>query len=193
MSGFLSFSSLAPKTKNLVVAGSLTGFVFGVYFYTMRAVGGTDELQVSPQLFGEAFTNTSVYNGDQYEWKLVNSGSVYDAVLVVQLEERKLKDLVKKHSEFISYPFISGSRKQQREVSDDEDEGDVKDLDEEKKSKSFLTSGFSLEDANTFAARIHRMLKLGLSIEKEDAACGDDTDIPVLEEDVNEESKKEVD
>ncbi|KAF8402301.1 hypothetical protein HHK36_013253 [Tetracentron sinense] len=26
---------------------------------------------VSPQLFGEAFTNTSVYNGDQYEWKLV--------------------------------------------------------------------------------------------------------------------------
>ncbi|KAF8389736.1 hypothetical protein HHK36_024255 [Tetracentron sinense] len=27
--------------------------------------------EVSPQLFSEAFTNTSVYNGDQYEWKLV--------------------------------------------------------------------------------------------------------------------------
>jgi Flp pilus assembly protein protease CpaA len=42
------FSSLAPKTKNLVVAGGLSAFVFGVYFYTMRAVGGTDvELQTA--------------------------------------------------------------------------------------------------------------------------------------------------
>ncbi|CAL9158042.1 unnamed protein product [Musa hybrid cultivar] len=39
------FSSLAPKTKNLIVAGGLSGFVLGVYYYTMRAVGGTDELQ----------------------------------------------------------------------------------------------------------------------------------------------------
>ncbi|KAH7572923.1 hypothetical protein JRO89_XS03G0034100 [Xanthoceras sorbifolium] len=45
MAGLSGFSSLAPKTKNLVVAGGLTSFVFGVYFYTMRAVGGTDELQ----------------------------------------------------------------------------------------------------------------------------------------------------
>ncbi|OWM67882.1 uncharacterized protein LOC116194616 [Punica granatum] len=48
MSGF---NSLAPKTKNLIVAGGLTGFVFGVYFYTMRAVGGTDELQVAIDKF----------------------------------------------------------------------------------------------------------------------------------------------
>ncbi|KAI3737118.1 hypothetical protein L2E82_27113 [Cichorium intybus] len=41
------FGSLAPKTKNLVLAGGLTGFVFSVYFYTMRAVGGSDELQVA--------------------------------------------------------------------------------------------------------------------------------------------------
>lgn len=41
------FGNLAPKSKNLVVAGGLTGFVFGVYFYTMRAVGGSDELQVA--------------------------------------------------------------------------------------------------------------------------------------------------
>ncbi|KAI3762945.1 hypothetical protein L1987_53389 [Smallanthus sonchifolius] len=45
------FGSLAPKTKNLVVAGGLTGFVFGVYFYTMRAVGGSDELQVAIDKF----------------------------------------------------------------------------------------------------------------------------------------------
>ncbi|KAG4933973.1 hypothetical protein JHK87_047975 [Glycine soja] len=38
--------SLPPKAKNLVVVGGLTTFVFGAYFYTMRVVGGTDELQL---------------------------------------------------------------------------------------------------------------------------------------------------
>jgi hypothetical protein len=47
------FGALAPNTKNLVVAGGLTGFVFGVYYYTMRAVGGTDELQVAIDKFEE--------------------------------------------------------------------------------------------------------------------------------------------
>ncbi|XP_040988799.1 uncharacterized protein LOC121236434 [Juglans microcarpa x Juglans regia] len=45
------YTSLGPKTKNLVVAGGLTAFVFGVYFYTMRAVGGTDELQMAIDKF----------------------------------------------------------------------------------------------------------------------------------------------
>ncbi|RRT45614.1 hypothetical protein B296_00055005, partial [Ensete ventricosum] len=45
------FSSLARKTKNLIVAGGLSGFVLGVYYYTMRAVGGTDELQVAIDKF----------------------------------------------------------------------------------------------------------------------------------------------
>lgn len=54
MAGFLNgfgFGNLAPKTKNIVVAGGLTSFVFGVYFYTMRAVGGTDELQIAIDKF----------------------------------------------------------------------------------------------------------------------------------------------
>ncbi|XP_059655271.1 uncharacterized protein LOC132302425 [Cornus florida] len=51
MAGFFQFGNLAPKTKNMVVAGGLTAFVFGVYFYTMRAVGGNDELQVAIDKF----------------------------------------------------------------------------------------------------------------------------------------------
>jgi molecular chaperone HtpG len=49
---------------------------------------------------------------------------------------------------------------------------------------SLLASGFSLEDPNTFATRIHRMVKLGLSIdESEDASveASADSDLPPLE------------
>lgn len=84
----------------------------------------------------------------------------------------------------------NGIMEELRKIAEaDKNDKSVKDLVLLLFATALLTFGFSLDDPNTFAARIHRMLKLGLSIDDDEA--GEAEDMPALDEEGNEESKME--
>jgi len=99
----------------------------------------------------------------------------------------------KKHLEI--NPEHSIVRNLKDKADADKNDKSVKDLVMLLFETSLLASGFTLEDPQIHAARIHRMIKLGLGIDEEDVAGGADAlpadDLPPLEGDLEDSSKME--
>merc|ERR1711883_26607 len=99
----------------------------------------------------------------------------------------------KKHLEINPDHGIIENLRQRAEA--DKNDKSVKDLVMLLFETGLLSSGFSLEDPQIHAQRIHRMIKLGLGIDDDDGdvedAAADDMDMPPLEGDAEDASRME--
>merc|ERR1712072_1369030 len=140
--------------------------------------------------------------GDKVEKVLIGTRIADSPVVLVTSEhgwsanmERIMKAQALRDSSMSSYmvskktmevnPNHSIMTELKKKASADKSDKTVKDLIWLLLDTSLLTSGFSLDEPTQFAGRIHRMIKLGLSIDEDDEvdADEDDDDLPPLEDD----------